>query len=78
MDLLSAGLAVQLLGAVALGALLLLGPPPPRKTIQAREDGRTEVVDDDSGAHTWRLLVRVAVAVLVSGALLDVLGLTRA
>lgn len=78
MDLLSAGLAVQLLGAVALGALLLLGPPPPRKTLRARADGRTEVVDDDGGADTWRVLVRLAVAVLVSGALLDVIGLTRA
>lgn len=78
MDLLSAGLAVQLLGAVALGALLLLGPPPPRKTLRAREDGRTEVVDDDGDADTWRVLVRLAVAVLVSGALLDVVGLTRA
>lgn len=78
MDLLSAGLAVQLLGAVALGALLLLGPPPPRKTLRARDDGRTEVVDDDGGADTWRVLVRLAVAVLVSGALLDVIGLTRA
>ena len=77
MDLLSAGLAVQLLAAVALGALLLLGPPPPRKTIRAREDGRTEVVDDDSGAHTWRLLVRMAVALLISGLLLDVVGLAR-
>ena len=77
MELIATGLAVQLVALLALAALLLSGPPPPKRALRAREDGRTELSDDDSDGRLWRLLVALSVSTFVAGTAIDVVALTR-